>query len=211
MLGDVVRRLIADLDNHVAETSLGDPFLSGHSYRAHALDAVNFKQIRTTESRSRLAFVDGGNQELLGAPNFSVQLNRVYFNIFEGRRLVSPKSIPNRIEFFSVTSAKFRNGEIHYDTTLFPSSEDFADFLPSPSDLSISSTDSTIMTGKARADISRVGSNCEGSLNGRVHFGSLRRNWGMMMSLSWMEFFGRHLRMNPSTLRQRIGLLGKGE
>lgn len=158
MLGDVVRRLIADLDNHVAETSLGDPFLSGHSYRAHALDAVNFNQIRTTESRSRIAFVDGGNQELIGAPNFSVQLNRVYFNIFEGRRLVSPKSIPNRIEFFSVTSAKFRNGEIHYDTTLFPNSEDFADFLPSPSDLSISSTDSTIMTGKARADISRVGS-----------------------------------------------------
>jgi hypothetical protein len=122
------------------------------------LNASNFNQISLIPTGRRLAFVDGGNQELLGAPNFSVQLNRVYFNIFEGRRLVPPKSIPNRIEFFSVTSAEFRNEEIHYDTTLFPCAEGFADFLPNRSDLSFSSTDPRIMSGSARADISRVGS-----------------------------------------------------
>ncbi len=158
LLADVVRRVIEDLDVHIPETSLGDPFLSGHSYRAYPLNVENFTKISLASSNRRLAFVDGGNQELISAPNFSVQLNRVYFNIFEGRRLVSPESIPNRIEFFSVTSATFRNEEIHYDTALFPNSESFADFLPNHSDLSISSTDPTIMTGKARADISRVGS-----------------------------------------------------
>ena len=158
MLADVVRRVIEDLDDHIPETSLGDPFLSGHSYRAYPLKVENFNKISSASSGRRLAFIDGGNQELISAPNFSVQLNRVYFNIFEGRRIVPPESIPNRIEFFSVTSATFRNEEIHYETALFPNSDSFADFIPNHSDLSISSTDPTIMTGKARADISRVGS-----------------------------------------------------
>jgi hypothetical protein len=65
-------------------------------------------------------FIDGGNQEVLGAPNFSIQLNRVYFNTFNFSTRVQGVRIPSPIEFFSVTYSVFRDGEICYDTSIFP-------------------------------------------------------------------------------------------
>lgn len=93
---------------------------------------------------------------MIGAPNFSLQLNRIYFNIFEGRRLLRPEYLPNKVEFFTVTSAKFRHDQIHFDTSLFPASEDFTEFLPDASDLSFDSTDRRIRVGSARGTINRV-------------------------------------------------------
>jgi len=142
----------------MVEQDLGDPFLSSHSYHPHPLSSAHFKEIHKTDSDRKLAFIDGGNQELVGAPNFSIQLNRVYFNIFEKRKIVQPTKLTNRIEFFSVTRAKFRHEQIFYDTTLFPAERELSGFLPNSADLSFDSTDRKLMVGGARADIARVAS-----------------------------------------------------
>jgi hypothetical protein len=158
MIGEAVRSLVEHLDINMPEEELGDPFLSSHNYRAYPLDVGHFKSIEPVDSSRRLAFVDGGNQELVGAPNFSIQLNRVCFNIFSGRQRAQPQFVPERIEFLSLTFAKFRNEQIYYDTSLFPMSEEIAGFLPDPSDLSFNSTDRRMMVGTSRADIDRVAS-----------------------------------------------------
>jgi hypothetical protein len=158
MISEVIEQIIRNLDSSVREDELGDPFLSSHNYRAYPLNVQYFHSIKTVESNRKLSFIDGGNQELIGAPNFSVQLNRIYFNIFSGRRRTQPKSLPPRIEFFSVTIAKFRDGEIFYDTSLFPATDEFSEFLPDSSDLCFSSTDRRVMVGNSRADIGRVAS-----------------------------------------------------
>jgi hypothetical protein len=95
---------------------------------------------------------------LIGAPNFSIQLNRVYFNIFEKRKIIQPVTLSNRIEFFSVTFAKFKDEQIFYETLLFTAEREPADRLPSPSDLSFNSADRRLMVGNARADVTRVAS-----------------------------------------------------
>jgi len=53
-----------------------------------------FKVIQSLDSDRKTAFVDGGNQEILGAPNFSVQLNMVYFGMWSGNKSIPEKSIP---------------------------------------------------------------------------------------------------------------------
>jgi hypothetical protein len=156
MLGEIVKKVAADLDEQIDEKAYGDPFLSSHNYRTFPFDVEHFRPLKVLDSNRRIAFVDGGNQPLLEAPNFSVQLNRIYFNIYRGRRRVNPMSLPQRVEFFSLTSAHFRNEQIFFDTSLYPLSEEFEDSLPRPEDLSFDSTDRRITMGNSRADITRV-------------------------------------------------------
>ena len=111
MISGVVKSLVEDLDAIIPE-ELGDPFLSSHNYRAYPLNADYFKPIEVVESGRKLAFVDGGNQELVGAPNFSIQLNRVCFSMFSGRQRIQPRSLPQRIEFLSLTFARFKDEQI---------------------------------------------------------------------------------------------------
>ena len=138
------------------EDGLGDPFLSSHNYRVQPFSVENFKPIQPVQSGRKIAFVDGGNLPLVEAPNFTVQLNRVYYCVFAGRVRVPPMSLPQRAEFFSVTVAKVRKEQIFYDTSVFPVSDEFGGLIPQSSDLSFSSTDRRLTAGGARADIRRV-------------------------------------------------------
>jgi hypothetical protein len=158
MIGEVVKKVIKNLDGMIRDSELGKPFLSSHNYRTHPFSVESFKPICLVKSDRKLAFVDGGNSELLSAPNFSIQLNRVYFNIFEGRSRIQSSNIPQAIEFFSATFAVFKNNQIFFDTSIFPVSDKFDKFVPDESDLSFSSMDRRLMVGSSRADISRVAS-----------------------------------------------------
>jgi len=157
MIADVVKKLVFHLDRIVTD-NLGDPFLSSHNYRTYPFDQENFKIIKPVESDKKIAFVDGGNLELITAPNFSIQINRVYFNIFNGLKRINVTAIPQRIEFFSLTVASFKNDKIFFDTYLFPVINRYDQYLPDSADLSFDSTDRRIMHGTSRADISRVAS-----------------------------------------------------
>lgn len=156
MIGDVVNKLVRELDGLVSEENLGQPFFSTHNYRPYSFDRSYFKPITPVDSKKKLAFIDGGNRELVGAPNFSIQLNRIYFNIFQGRQRVHKTRIPQRIEFFTVTFTVFKTDEIFFNTEIFPVLELYHERLPRAVDLSFSSTDRQIMMGESRADITRV-------------------------------------------------------
>ncbi len=158
MIGEVAKKVAQDLDRLIVEKELGDPFLGNRNYRPYPLNPNYLTQIRRVESGRKLAFIDGGNQELIGAPNFSVQLNRTYFNLFARAKMTQPKSLPNRVEFISVTHADFRNGKIHYHTSTFPANEKCSSSVPDLSNISFDSADKRIMVGNARADIRRVAS-----------------------------------------------------
>lgn len=160
MTVETVRKLVNELDGRLEERNIGKPFFSDPRYTSFPLSKENFKSIHKMESDRALVFVDGGNQEVLGAPNFSIQINRVYFNVFKGLKRVFKKSnsIPNRVEFFSATHSRFRDSEIYYDTIIFPLREELKELLPEEADLSFNSFDRTVTFGTQRADISRVAS-----------------------------------------------------
>jgi len=155
---EAVKRLIEHLDSKIVDDNPGQAFFSDEQYTSFPLSPENFRDISTKTSNHALIFVDGGNQEILGAPNFSIQLNRVYFNVFKSNKRVKEIGIPCRVEFFSATYSIFRDNEIFYDTSIFPVRPEYSDFVPSESDLSFRSTDRTVTVGTLRADIERVAS-----------------------------------------------------
>jgi len=106
----------------------------------------------------KLVFLDGGNQKIFGTNEYSVQLNRIYFNIFMGNKRVSPKSnIPQRIEFLSLTMHKIVDGRSYYETIFSPFKEEFRKYLPEQEDLKFEASEREITVG-GRPDIERVAS-----------------------------------------------------
>jgi hypothetical protein len=155
---EVARKLIEALDRNIKEHELGNPFFTDPSYNVFSLSKENFEPIRQIKSERKIAFIDGGNQEVIGAANFSIQFNRLYFNIFKGQKRFHQSKLINRIEFFSATHSSFRNNEIYYDTSIFPLKEEHRELLPDEADVSFNSWDRTVTIGTMRADISRVAS-----------------------------------------------------
>jgi hypothetical protein len=138
---------------------LGEPYFASKFYKAYPFDIKSFHAIKLVQSNRRLAFVDGGNQELLGAPNFSIQLNRIYFNIFDGRLRINKINLPQRIEFFSATVSTFKGDKMFYETAIFPAQDEHMKYLPVKTDVSFPSTDKTIRgVGRQIADISKIAS-----------------------------------------------------
>lgn len=135
---------------------IGEPHLKQSGVTILPLVKEGFHVIGNTNSGRKLAFVDGGNQEIIGAPNFSVQLNRVYSMAWKGK-IRDRWSLP-RVEYFSSTFSCFKNDEIHYETTVIPSIQDTEKYLPDDKHLSFSSMERSLMNGNQRADIDRVGS-----------------------------------------------------
>ncbi len=158
MVVEAVKELVEKLDGGMNEQDLGEPFFSDPRYKPSPFRRENFTRIDPVESDQMLVFVDGGNQEVLGAPNFSVQINRVYFNAFRGQKRVLNSSLSDRVEFFSAAHSECRDGKIFYDTILVPLKSEFKGLLPDEEDLVFDSFDRTVMVGKHRADVSRIAS-----------------------------------------------------
>lgn len=157
MSAEVSRRLAEFLDSSIAENELGQPYFGNPDYEKMPFPPASFVPIKDSEPRMRTAFVDGGNQEIIGAPNFSAQINRVYFNIFRGRERIHPKTLPGRVEFYSATMASYRDEGIFYDTSVFPVKAEFEGLVPCER-LTFSSLDRTVTAGNQRADIRHVAS-----------------------------------------------------
>lgn len=157
MVVEAARKLVDSVDVKMSQQELGLPFL-GDGYVAAPIEEQNFHPFPSVGSPRRTAFVDGGNHEILSAPTFSMQVNSVYFNVFEGDRRVKETGIPRKVEFLSATVSSFRHGEVFFDTLLFPVQEEFSRYLPSEEDLSFNSMDLEVRMGRNRASISKVAS-----------------------------------------------------
>lgn len=155
-IGNLVDKLQKSLD-----APIGNPLFRSTDCEAYKLHKKNFNPIRLGMADRKMAFVDGGNQEIIHAPNFSLQVNRVYFNLFKGKERITPVSdLPIKMEFLSLTTSYFNEdeGDIAYETSIFPSIDEFNDYLPSETDLSFTSGTRASFYGVTRYDMERVAS-----------------------------------------------------
>jgi len=157
LFGEIVRRLAEDLNGKISESQLGDPFLSS-PYKVHPLQASNFRHVTENPSQRRLAFVDGGNDVLIEAPNFSVQLVRAALSVFNGKERLIPERTVQRIELLCLITTKLFEGEVYYETSLFPIVEEIRPYIPDPAHLRFKATDPRITVGGTRPGIGRVAS-----------------------------------------------------
>src|SRR3989338_10737338 len=85
------------------------------SYNTIRIDKKNFHDIKEVSSKKKIAFIDGGNAEIIKAANLSLSMVRVYYNVFSGNKKIKSK----KYELFVLLSAFNKDDKISYKTDLF--------------------------------------------------------------------------------------------
>ena len=146
MLDEAVREILDFVDEKsILEESY--PKFSGNGYAAHRIDSKNFHKIRKTSSGKKIAFIDGGNAEIIGTANFSLNLIRVASVTYEN----NGKAASKKSEILAFVKAANKNNEIHFKSAFFNISKNME-----MDDVSFSSFDRTLMHGINRAEIGNV-------------------------------------------------------
>ena len=114
----------------------------------------SFKEIKESGASRKIAFVDGGDGILEEAPNFLININRIYFSMFSGKKRISPSTIKSRIEFFSSVVTKILKEDskitVTYKTKLFPYDDQDRKLLPDEIDLESTTEGTTILENETR-------------------------------------------------------------
>jgi hypothetical protein len=119
--------------------------LSLDDYNPVEISKEHFHEIEDVSYGNKIAFVDGGNAEILKAANFSLQLIRVYYTFYKDNKRIKNK----RYEFYILVKSFEKDGKILYKT------KTFGDKILN--DLEFDSFDRTITQGVNRADVSFIG------------------------------------------------------
>jgi len=113
------------------------------------IDQNNFSSITSSQESKTIAFIDGGQAEIISAGNFCLSFIRIGAEIFEkNKRIGSEKR-----EFYLLTKARWVKDELFYENKIFPV---IGIKMVREEDLFISSNDQSIKSGIERAAISKI-------------------------------------------------------
>ncbi len=129
----------------------GEPAFHDKRYVPKKLSDKNFTPVKC--QAMRIAYMDGGNAEIISSPSFALNFIRINFCIFNGSRHVSP-GIKSTCEFYAAAYTSEHNGEICYKTAVLPIN---GDFLPTEKSLTFSITDKTLMDGIFMVRMEKLG------------------------------------------------------
>ena len=146
MFDEVIDKILSTIDENEIFTKTYPKF-SGEGYRAYKIDIKNFHKIEKTISNKKIAFIDGGNAEIIGSANFSLNIIRTCYAIYQNNRKIAAK----RFEILAFINAVNENGEIYFKTTFFNLNNNLK-----LDEVSFNSLDHTLMHGINRAEISNV-------------------------------------------------------
>jgi len=157
----IIEEILNTLNKNIEEKGeyiqFNDP-----SYKPIKISKDNFHEIKDTNETTKIAFIDGGNTEILKAPNFSLQLIRIYYTIYQNNKLLNsknskglekPKVFQKRInskkqEFYILINAINQENNIIYKTKFFGLEKEEIDF---------NSFDESLRQGNHRISISQIG------------------------------------------------------
>lgn len=140
---EIINKIIDSLNISIKEKGSHAQF-NDPSYTPIKITKDNFKEIKDETTNKKIAFIDGGNSELLRAPNFSLQLIRIYYTIYKDNKRVKS----NKKESYVLINAINRENNIIYKTEFFGTKKDKVEF---------DSFDETIKQGNHRISISSIG------------------------------------------------------
>lgn len=127
---------------------MGNPYFSGENYQSYPYIKENFHEIKENHSHRKICSIDGGNQELYPAPEYSIQLNRIYFNIFKDKEIYLLESdIPQQIEFLSLTTLNREHQETFFQTSYSLENDEYRKYLPSEKDLKVKASEADFRMG----------------------------------------------------------------
>lgn len=146
MFDEVIDKILSTIDEKEIFTETYPKF-SGEGYRAHKIDIKNFHKIEKSVSGKKIAFIDGGNAEIIGSANFSLNIIRTCYAIYQNNRKIAAK----RFEILAFVKAVNEQGDIYFKTTLFNLNSSLK-----LDEVSFNSMDHALMQGINRAEITNV-------------------------------------------------------
>jgi len=145
MYDKIIKKILEYTDKNLVTAVY--PKFSGNGYKACKIDIRNFHQIKRSASNKKIAFIDGGNAEIIGSANFSLNLIRTACVVYRNNKKISTK----KLESFALINSISHDNEIYYKTSFFSlKSQNLLE------ESCFSSFDRTLMLGANRAEISSV-------------------------------------------------------
>jgi hypothetical protein len=142
MKDELIEEVIKNLNKSLIDKG---SFIKINNSEPVKINKSSFHEIKEFDVEEKIIFIDGGNAEILTAPNFSLQIIRVYYTIYLENKRIENKNY----EFYLLISSFDKKGELFFKTQIFGDKliENFE----------ISSFDKTIIQGINRGDISFIG------------------------------------------------------
>jgi hypothetical protein len=150
MKEEIIAKIVSSIDTSLKSKDNETISFNMQGYTPLPIDKKNFHQIESKETSRKIAFIDGGNIEIVKAPNLSLQFVRVYCCIMQDNKKIFSK----KNEFYILVRAINKESKIHYETELFPVT---GEILIDKKDLSLSNEDETIKQGINNATITVIG------------------------------------------------------
>ena len=146
MYDEIIKKIVESIDKKAIREELYPKF-SGEGYTAHKISANNFHEIKQFDKNKKITFVDGGNAEIIGSANFSLNIIRVSYATYCDNKKTSAK----KFDIVALVEAVNQNSEIHYKTSFFKLKNSVE-----LDEIYFSSLDRTLMSGVNRAEISNA-------------------------------------------------------
>jgi len=155
IIKDIIN-LIKSEDNYSRDVLDGEePQFSDKRYSSFPLSKNNVREFIIRDQSKRVTYIDGGNIELLSSPSVYLGLVRIYFNIFQNNKIITPKYLPQKFEFYVFGKAIGKGKGINFYFKLFPFSKDYGVDIEE-ADKTINSHDPTISNRNFRAELGSV-------------------------------------------------------
>ncbi|KYC51528.1 MAG: hypothetical protein AMQ74_01116 [Candidatus Methanofastidiosum methylothiophilum] len=156
---DIIRdiiNLIKNEENYSRDILVGEePHFSDKRYDPYPLSEKNVNKFSLFDNNSKVCFIDGGNIELFSSPTFYLGLVRIYFNLFRNNKILAPRKIPQKYEFYVFGKAKSKGKDIDFNYRLFPFNKN-TNISLNEEDMTIDSHDPSISSQIFRAELSSV-------------------------------------------------------
>lgn len=143
---DIINKIIDSLN--IEETDDSMPYFSDKNYKPFKIEKNNFHKIEEIDSNKQIAFIDGGNVEIIKSASFSLQLIRVFYVIYENNKKINSK----KHELYILTKTEKKDDKLIYKTELFNNNINL-----NKEDLIFDIDDESLRRGIHKVNISRIG------------------------------------------------------
>jgi|TARA_B100001964_G_scaffold224653_1_gene271709 hypothetical protein len=169
---EIYNQIINLVKNNISNVNDNHVQFSDPNYKPFNFDKNNFHEIKNIESNNKIAFIDAGSSEIIKSSNFSLNLIRVYYTIYQNNKRINAK----KQDFYAFVYTKNIDDELYYNAEFIDynlKSDNYnnennnlikneiknnneKNIFPNNEDLLLSSLDKTIKQGITRASISNM-------------------------------------------------------
>lgn len=148
MYKNIFDNIISSLENIDAKSE--SSYMIMNNIKGEKISKENFIRIKEKKEHSNIAFIDGGNAEIMGGSNFSLQFIRTAGILYKENKAKERTGY----EFYILIKAFEEKGNIIYKTEIFDVK---GNVDINKEDLIFDSYDNTIKEGINQAKISKIG------------------------------------------------------